>query len=112
VITEAGEERLIPRWMSDPNAFQPSSVEQPLIGLDALRHLLRVVFSSPLHQSRRDRREDVMIQLHLFPPPASPSAPLPSKACSEAKDLVASLLIAVIVANRKKRQPRGIGSHE
>ena len=51
-----------------------------------------------------------MIQLHLFPPPASPSAPLPSKACSE--DLVASLLIAVIVANRKKRQLRGIGSHE
>jgi hypothetical protein len=102
VITEAGEERLIPRWMFDPSAFQPSSVEQPLIGLDALRHLLRVVFSSPL----------VMIQLHLFPPPASPSAPLPSKACSEAKDLVASLLIAVMVANRKKRQPRGIGSHE
>jgi hypothetical protein len=61
VITEAGEERLIPRWMSDPNAFQPSSVEQPLIGLDALRDLLRVVFSSPLHQSRRDqegRRDD------------------------------------------------------
>jgi hypothetical protein len=84
--------------MSDPNAFQSSSVEQPLIGLDALRHLLRVVFSSPLHQSRRDqeeRRDD--------PPPASPSAPLPSKA---------SLLIAVIVANSKKRQPRGIGSHE
>ena len=53
-----------------------------------------------------------MIQLHLFPPPASPSAPLPSKTCSEAKDLVASLLIAVIVANSKKRQPRGIGSHE
>ena len=61
VITETGEERLIPRWMSDPNAFQPSSVEQPLIGLDALRHLLRVVFSSPLHLSRRDqkgRRDD------------------------------------------------------
>ena len=53
-----------------------------------------------------------MIQLHLFPPPASPSAPLPSNACSEAKDLVASLLIAVMVANRKKRQPREIGSHE
>jgi hypothetical protein len=53
-----------------------------------------------------------MIQLHLFSPPASPSVPPPSKACSEAKDLVVSLLIAVIVANRKKRQPRGIGSHE
>ena len=61
VITEAGEERLIPRWMFDPGAFQPTSVEHPLIGLDALRHLLRVVFSSPLHQSRRDqkgRRDD------------------------------------------------------
>src|SRR5215470_15566929 len=58
--------------------------------------------SSSLHLSisrGETRREDVMIQLHLFPPPASPSAPLPSKACSEAKDLVASLLIAVIVAN-------------
>jgi hypothetical protein len=71
--------------------------------------------SSSLHLSisrGEIRREDVMIQLHLFPPPASPSAPLPSKACSEAKDLVAILLIAVMEANRKKRQPQGIGSHE
>ena len=51
-----------------------------------------------------------MIQLHLFPPPANPSAPLPSKVRSEAKDLVASLLIAVTEA--KKRQPRGKGGHE
>src|SRR5262249_52344243 len=81
--------------MSDPNAFQPSSVEQPLIGLDALRHLLRVIFSHVSISRGESRREDVMIQLHLFPPPASPSAPLPSKACSEAKDLVASLLEAL-----------------
>ena len=61
VITEAGEERLIPRWMFDPNAFQLSPAELPLISLDALRHLLRVVSSSPLHASRRDqegRRDD------------------------------------------------------
>jgi hypothetical protein len=51
-----------------------------------------------------------MIQLHLFPPPANPGAPLPSKGRSEAKDLVASLLIAVIEA--EKRQPQGNGGHE
>ncbi len=54
----------------------------------------------------------MMIQLNLFPPPASPSAPLPRKVRSEAKDLVASLLIAVTVANSKRRQPRGKDSHE
>jgi hypothetical protein len=52
LITEAGEERLIPRWMFDPDAFHPSPVELPLIGLEALRHLLRVFSSSPLHPSR------------------------------------------------------------
>jgi hypothetical protein len=53
-----------------------------------------------------------MIQLHLFPPPASPSAPLPSTVRSEAKDLVASLLIAVTAAKSKKRQPLGQSGHE
>ncbi len=52
VVTEAGEERLIPQWMFDPNAFQPSPVELPLIGLEALRHLLRVFSSSPLRPLR------------------------------------------------------------
>ena len=46
-----------------------------------------------------------MMQLQLFPPPAAPSPPLPSKARSEAKSLLASLLIAVSQANSKKRQP-------
>ena len=44
MITEAGEERLIPRSMFDPDAFQHSPVELPLISIDALRHLLRVFF--------------------------------------------------------------------
>ncbi len=51
-----------------------------------------------------------MMQLQLFPPPASPSAPLPSKVRSEAKNLLASLLIAV--AGAKKPQPRGKDGHE
>ena len=53
-----------------------------------------------------------MIQLQLFPPQASPSAPLPSKVRSEAKSLLASLLIAVSKANSKKRQPWGKDGHE
>ena len=51
-----------------------------------------------------------MTQLLLFPPPASPSAPLPGKVRSEAKNLLASLLIAV--AGAKKPQPRGRDGHE
>lgn len=51
-----------------------------------------------------------MMQLQLFPPPASPSAPLPSNVRSEAKTLLASLLIAV--AGAKKPQPREKGDHE
>ena len=51
-----------------------------------------------------------MTQLQLFPPPASPSTPLPSKVRSEAKTLLASLLIAV--AGAKKPHPRGEGGHE
>ena len=53
-----------------------------------------------------------MMQLQLFPPPASPSAPLPSTVRSEVKDLAASLLIAVTAANSKKRQPREQGGDE
>ena len=45
-----------------------------------------------------------MVQLQLFPPPANSGAPLPSKARSEAKDLLASLLIAV--TEEKKRQEK------
>ena len=45
-----------------------------------------------------------MVQLQLFPPPANPSASLPSKARGEAKDLLASLLIAV--TEEKKRQEK------
>ena len=51
-----------------------------------------------------------MMQLLLFPPPATPGAPLPSKVRGEAKSLLASLLIAVTEA--KKRQPQGNGGHE
>ena len=53
-----------------------------------------------------------MTQLQLFPPPAAPSAPLPSKVRSEAKSLLAGLLIAVFQANSKKRQRRGEDGHE
>ena len=53
-----------------------------------------------------------MIQLQLFPPQASPSATLPSKVRSEAKSLLASLLIAVSQANSKKRQRPGKDGHE
>jgi len=41
--------------MFDAHAFNPSPVDQPLIGLDALRHLLHVVFSSALYRSGRDQ---------------------------------------------------------
>ena len=51
-----------------------------------------------------------MVQLLLFPPPATPVAPLPSKVRSEAKHLLASLLIAVTEA--KKRQPQERSGHE
>ncbi len=53
-----------------------------------------------------------MIQLQLFPPQASPSAPLPSTVRGEAKSLLASLLIAVSQANSKKRQRTGKDCHE
>jgi hypothetical protein len=53
-----------------------------------------------------------MNQLQLFPAQATPSAPLPSKVRSEAKSLLASLLIAVSQANSKERQLRGKDSHE
>jgi len=51
-----------------------------------------------------------MIQLQLFSPPATPSAPLPSKVRGEAKDLLASLLIAV--TETKKQQPQEKSGHE
>jgi len=51
-----------------------------------------------------------MVQLQLFPPPATPGAPLPSKVHSEAKDLLASLLIAV--TEGKKRQSQEKSGHE
>lgn len=53
-----------------------------------------------------------MMQLQLFPPPAAPSAPLPSKVRSEAKSLLASLLIAVSQTNSKKGQRVGKDGHE
>jgi hypothetical protein len=51
-----------------------------------------------------------MVQLQLFPPPANSGVPLPSKVRSEAKDLLASLLIAVTEA--KKRQSEEKSGHE
>lgn len=53
-----------------------------------------------------------MTQLHLFPLPASPNKPLSDKVRREARDLLADLLIAVIVANAEKQQPRGKDGHE
>ena len=58
VITEAGEERLIPRWMFDPDAFRHSPVDHPLISIDALRHLLRVFSSSPLSRRGQEGRHN------------------------------------------------------
>ena len=61
MITDAGEERLIPQWMFDSDAFQPAPVELPLISLDALRHLLRVFSSSafgPLREGQEGRHDD------------------------------------------------------
>ena len=48
MIAEGGEERLVPHWMFEPHAFDPSPVALPLVSLDALRDLLRIVFSSGL----------------------------------------------------------------
>ena len=53
-----------------------------------------------------------MTQLHLFPPPASPSKPLSDEVRREVRDLLADLLIAVIVASAEKRQPQGKDGHE
>lgn len=53
-----------------------------------------------------------MIQLQLFPPPAAPGAPLPSKVRGEAKNLLASLLIAVAEVKGKKRPPQETSGHE
>ncbi len=53
-----------------------------------------------------------MVQLQLFPPPANSGAPLPSKVRSEAKSLLASLLIAVSQANNKKLQRAGKDGHD
>lgn len=47
-----------------------------------------------------------MIQLRLFPPPAAPDKPLPEEVRREARDLVAELLIAVIVANAETQLTR------
>ena len=51
-----------------------------------------------------------MIQLQLFPAPATTGTPLPGKVRCEAKSLLASLLIAVTEA--KKRQPQERSGHE
>jgi hypothetical protein len=44
-----------------------------------------------------------MIQLCLFPPPAAPKQPLPDKVRKEARNLMAELLKAVIVADAKQQ---------
>ena len=51
-----------------------------------------------------------MMQLLLFPPPVAPGAPLPSTVRGEAKNLLASLLIAV--TETKKRQSQEKSGHE
>jgi len=47
-----------------------------------------------------------MVQLLLFPPPATPGAPLPSKVRSEAKNLLASLLIVVTEGKKRESQEK------
>jgi hypothetical protein len=46
VVTEDGQERLLPQWMFEPHAFDPSPVEHPLISLSALLDLHRLVSSA------------------------------------------------------------------
>ena len=55
VITENGEERLVPEWMFCADAFDADPVEFPLIRLDALRQLIRIVLSSGLCHTERGR---------------------------------------------------------
>ncbi len=45
-----------------------------------------------------------MIQLRLFPPPASPDKPLPDNVRRQASELVSDLLIAVILASADKQR--------
>ena len=55
VVTENGEERLVPEWMFRADAFDANPVEVPLISLDALRELIRIVLSSGLCHTERSR---------------------------------------------------------
>ena len=48
MITEHGGERLVPEWMFHADAFDSNPIDLPLIHLDALRHLIRIVVSSGL----------------------------------------------------------------
>jgi hypothetical protein len=77
-ITDAGEERLIPRWMFDPEAFQPTPADLPLISLDALRHLLRVFSSSAFRPSREGQEGR-----HDDPIAAVSAASSPQRAASQ-----------------------------
>jgi len=56
VVFEGGEERLIPQWMFVPQAFKAAPVDLPLINLDAVRHVLRIVLSSGLRLSERGQK--------------------------------------------------------
>ena len=62
LVTEAGEERLIPQWMCDCQSFDPTPVDQPFIDPVALLDLQRLVASalSSLDAQRHasDREED------------------------------------------------------
>ena len=46
VVTEIGQHRLIPQWMCEPEAFDPSPVEYPVIDPVALLDLHRLVSSA------------------------------------------------------------------
>ena len=110
VVTEAGEERLIPQWMFDPNAFQPSPVELPLIGLEALRHLLRVFSSSPLRPLRSGQEGKYDDAITAVSAASEPQRAASRQGTQRSEEPLASLLIAV--ARAKKPQPRGRDGHE
>jgi len=46
IVTESGEGTLVPVWMLDPNTFDASPIERPLIDADALLDLHALVASA------------------------------------------------------------------
>src|SRR5262249_40749317 len=63
LVTASGHERLVPQWMCEPQAFDPTSVTHPFIDLRCLLDLQRLVASaiasweSPAGQHQEDKHE-------------------------------------------------------